>query len=74
MPFQITLWSPADNQKIYQTQKSIYTLHLIHSSIYISEIMWTPSIGHHGPPVEKPCIRSYGPPLKAAFSKWPEQS
>jgi len=33
MPFQITLWTPVDNQKIYHTQKSIYTLHLIHTSI-----------------------------------------
>jgi len=30
MPFQITLWTPVDNQKINQTQKPIYTLHLIH--------------------------------------------
>jgi len=37
MPFQIILWTPVDNQKINQTQKSIYTLlHSIHSSIYIS--------------------------------------
>jgi len=28
MHFQTTLWTPADNQKINQTQKSIYTLHL----------------------------------------------
>jgi len=35
-PFQITLWTPVDNQKINQTQTSTYTLHLIHSSIYIS--------------------------------------
>jgi len=26
MPFQITLWTPVDNQKINQSQKSIYTL------------------------------------------------
>jgi len=30
MPFQITLWTPVDNQKINHTQKSIYTLHLLH--------------------------------------------
>jgi len=36
MPFHITLWNPVDNKKINQTQKSIYTLHLIHCSIYIS--------------------------------------
>jgi len=35
MPFHIILWTPGDNL-INQTQKSIYTLHLIHSSIYIS--------------------------------------
>ena len=31
MPIQITLWTPADNKKITKTQKSIYTLHLIHN-------------------------------------------
>ena len=36
MPIQITLWTPVDNQKINQTQKSIFTLHLIYGSIYIS--------------------------------------
>jgi len=56
MPFHITLWTPVDNQKINQTQKSIYTLHLVHSSIWSAtkvllhkKIMWTPSVGHHGP-------------------------
>ena len=28
MPYQITLWIPVDNQKINQTQKSLYTLRL----------------------------------------------
>jgi len=85
MPFEITLWTPVDNQKINQTLKSIYTLHLIHSSmasnevnchcscgcfrhhglyrlpatkvLLYKEIMWTPSIGHHAPPVEKSCFK-----------------
>jgi len=30
MPFQITLWTPVVNQKINQTQKSIYTLQFTH--------------------------------------------
>ena len=36
MPIQITLLTPVDNQKFNQTQKSIYTLHLLYSSIYMS--------------------------------------
>jgi len=41
MPFQLILWTPVYNQKINQTQKLIYTLHLIHSSIaFNTQFIW----------------------------------
>jgi len=59
MPFQITLWTPVDKQNshcsygffrhhgLYRWSATKVLLH--------KKIMWTPSIGHHGPSVVKPC-------------------
>ena len=62
MPFQITLWIPVDNQNgrcsygffrdhgLYRWSGTKVLLH--------KKIIWNPSIGHHVPPVEKPCYRA----------------
>ena len=70
MPFQITLWTPVDNQKIVGSHCSYGFFR--HHGLYRwsatkvllqKKIMWTPWIGHHGP------LGVRGPPLEKPWSR-----